>query len=122
ARRSPAARGLARAALGLGGPRHSFGVVDDELIELLGEALARVGSKDGVLRPRLLARLAMELYFTGGDERRLALVEEAVDSARGLGDPATLAYALNARHDALWGPQNAEERLAIADEVDRKST
>ncbi|HEY3019480.1 MAG TPA: AAA family ATPase, partial [Solirubrobacteraceae bacterium] len=117
ARRLPAPGSLARAALGFGGPRPSFGVVDDELIELLEEALAEVGSDDAVLRTRLLARLAMELYFTDGDERRLALVEQAVGKARGLGDPATLAYALNARHDALWGPQNAEERLAIADEV-----
>jgi tetratricopeptide (TPR) repeat protein len=117
ARRLPAPGSLARAALGFGGPRPSFGVVDDELIELLEEALAEVGSDDAVLRTRLLARLAMELYFTDGDERRLALVEQAVEKARGLGDPATLAYALNARHDALWGPQNAEERLAIADEV-----
>jgi tetratricopeptide (TPR) repeat protein len=69
------------------------------------------------LRARLLARLAMELYFAGAGELRAELVDEAVAIARRLGDPATLAYALNARYAALWGPANVEERLAIADEV-----
>jgi hypothetical protein len=59
----------------------------------------------------------MELYVGGGAERRADLVEEAVRTARGLGDPATIAYALNARYAALWGPEGAAERLAIANEV-----
>ena len=107
---------LARAALGYGGPRGSFGVVDEELVGLLEETLASGELGDGV-RARLLARLAMELYFAGAGERRAALVDEALAIARRLGDPATLAYALNARYAALWGPENVEERLAIADEV-----
>src|SRR5205823_4559824 len=52
---------LARAALGYGGPRGSFGVVDEELVGLLEETLASGELGDGV-RARLLARLAMELY------------------------------------------------------------
>ncbi|HEY3019989.1 MAG TPA: protein kinase [Solirubrobacteraceae bacterium] len=108
---------LARAALGYGGPRGSFGVVDEELVGLLEEALAALGARDDAVRARLLARLAMELYFAGAGARRAALVDEALAIARRLGDPATLAYALNARYAALWGPENVEERLAIADEV-----
>ena len=37
--------------------------------------------------------------------------------ARRLDDAATIAYALNARYAALWGPENVEERLEMADEV-----
>jgi tetratricopeptide (TPR) repeat protein len=108
---------LARATLGYGGPRGSFAVVDVELVGLLEEALTALGARDDALRARLLARLAMELYFSGRGERRATLVDEAVAIARRLGEPATLAYALNARYAALWGPENVEERLTIADEV-----
>ena len=108
---------LARAALGYGGPRGSFGVVDETLVRLLEDALAALGPRDDGVRARLLARLAMELYFGGAPERRAGLVDEAVAIARRLDDPATIAYALNARYAALWAPENVTERLAIADEV-----
>ena len=60
--------------------------------ELLEEALAALGDDDSPLRARLLARLALELYYSGDPERRLALSEEAVDLARRLGDPRTLRH------------------------------
>jgi eukaryotic-like serine/threonine-protein kinase len=108
---------LARATLGYGGPRGSFGVVDQELVSLVEEALTALGERDNRLRARLLARLAMELYFSAAGRRRAELVDEAVTLARRLDEPATLAYVLNARYAAMWGPENVEERLAIADEV-----
>jgi tetratricopeptide (TPR) repeat protein len=108
---------LARAALGYGGPRGSFGVVDHELVGLLEEALTMLGSREDGMRSRLFARLAMELYFGSPQERRRRLVDEAVEIARRLDDPATIAYALNARYAALWAPGNVAERLTIADEV-----
>src|SRR6516225_10181282 len=104
---------LARAALGYGGPRGSFGVVDHELVSLLEEALWTLDENDAV-RARLLARLAMEQYFGGAAERRAVLVDEAEAIARRLGDPVTIAYALNARYAALWGPDIAAERLEVA--------
>jgi len=39
--------------------------------------------------------------------------------ARRVSDTATLAYALNSRHWALWGDENVEERLAAATEIVR---
>jgi tetratricopeptide (TPR) repeat protein len=117
ARRLASPERLAHAALGIGGPRASFGVVDEELVELLEDALTVLGDGDPAWRVRLLARLAMELSFTRQQERRAALVDEAVSEARQLDDPLTLAYALNARHSVLWGPANASERLAVAGEV-----
>jgi predicted ATPase len=108
---------LARAALGFAGARATYATVDDEVVVLLEEALAALGSADEAIRARLLARLAMELYFAPAPERRTTLADEALATARRLGDPATLAYALTARHAALWDPSGAEERVAIAREV-----
>jgi predicted ATPase len=117
ARRLPSPQRLAGAALGFGGPRPSFGVVDEELVGLLEEALSTSADLDRALRARLLARLAMELSFTLEQERRATLVDEAIAEARQLDDAATIAYALNAQHAVLWGPANTEERLAIASEA-----
>ena len=78
-----------------------------------------LGGEDTPLRARLLARLALELYYAGDPQRRLALSEEAVALARRLGDPLTLATCLDARHYALWRPETVDERLAVASELRR---
>ena len=39
--------------------------------------------------------------------------------ARRIGDPVTLASALDARHYVLWRPENVEERLEVAAELRR---
>jgi len=117
ARRLSSPQRFARAALGFGGPRPSFGLVDQVLVALLQEALTELEDEDRGLRARVLARLAMELTFSHEQERRKELVEEAIILARQLGDPATLAYALNGRIAVLWGTPSAPARLAIADEV-----
>ena len=44
------------------------------------------------------------------------MAQEAVEMARRLGEPATLAYALEGRYDPT-GADALEERLAIADEL-----
>ena len=86
---------------------------------LLQESLGALGAEDSPLRARLLARLALELYYAGDPERRLALSEEAVALARRLGDPRTLAACLDARHYALWRPETVQERLEVASELRR---
>src|SRR5881409_1593069 len=113
---------LARSALGFAGEGSRLlwvrsGVLDQARIELLEEALHRLGDGDPGLRARLLARLAINLYWDPQPERVLALSEEALTLARQLGDPGQLAAALRARLIALWRPETAEERLAIADEI-----
>src|SRR5436309_11123947 len=113
---------LARSALGFAGEGSRLlwvrsGVVDQPRIELLQEALDGLGERDPGLRARLLARLAINLYWAPEPERVLALSEEAVTLARQLGDPRDLAAVLRARWIALWRPETAEERLAIADEI-----
>jgi DNA-binding CsgD family transcriptional regulator len=110
---------LARAGLGLGS-EFTSGIVDPVEVGLLEEALAALGGADSPLRARVLARLARALLFTPQTQRRLALSEQAVQLARRLGDPATLAAVLYDRHQAIWGLDRAEvaaERLATATEV-----
>src|SRR2546427_9215728 len=122
ARRIGDAALLARSALGFAGEGSRLlwvrsGVVDQPRIELLEEALHRLGDGDPGIRARLLARLAINLYWDPQAARVLALSEEALTLARQLGDPGQLAAALRARLIALWRPETAEERLAIADEI-----
>jgi hypothetical protein len=108
---------LGRAALGHAGQWSVLGRVDETRLALLEEALAALGDEDSPLRARLLARIALELYYSDDPERRLALSEQAVDLARALGDPRTLAVCLDARHYALWRPENVNERLEVAAEL-----
>jgi DNA-binding SARP family transcriptional activator len=106
---------LARAALGAAGLAVSVGPVRPEVRTLLEEALAGVG-EGSPLRPRLLARLAIELYYEPPVEARERLSAEALAAGRAAGG-AALLEALGARHVALWSPAHTEERLAIADEL-----
>jgi DNA-binding SARP family transcriptional activator len=101
---------LARAALGYGGSMVMPPADDARIVPLLEEALAAVGENGGVLRARLLARLACA-------DVRPALSIEAVDLARRLDDPATLAWTLHARLVFAWGPDNIDELLALTDEI-----
>jgi DNA-binding CsgD family transcriptional regulator len=119
ARRIGSPEALARAGLGLGLEFTSM-IVDPVQIRLLEEALTALGEADSPLRARVLAGLARALVSTPQVERRLALSEDAVQMARRLGDPATLAAVLFGRHLAIWGSERAEvagERLAIATEA-----
>ena len=110
---------LARAALGYGGRfvwTRAWG--DRHLVPLLQEALALLPEEDSGLRVRLLARLAGgPLRDTLPVERRETMSQAALDMSRRLGDPVTLAYALDGRHCANLGPDVVDRRLAIADEL-----
>ena len=110
---------LGRAALGYAGPWSQLGRVEEDVAALLQESLAALGAEDSPLRARLLARLALELYYAGDPDRRLTLSAEAVELARRLGDPMALATCLDARHYALWRPETVHERLVVASELRR---
>jgi hypothetical protein len=81
----------------------------------LEEALAAI-APDSPLRPRLLARLAIEVYREPPAALRERLSAEALAAGRATGG-RSLLEALGARHVALWGPDHPEERLTIADEL-----
>ena len=109
---------LAAAALGLGRVGES-GELDERLIGLLENALASLPPADSAPRALCLGRLAMALYFSPAETRRMELSAEAVAMARRLGDRATLMAALVSRHFAIWGPSSVGERLAVAGEIVR---
>ena len=106
---------LARAALGRAGLTVMVGPVREEVRGLLEEALEAV-DEDSALRPRLLARLAIELYYAPPATLRERLSDKAVGAGRQTGGRALLE-ALVARHVAMWSPAHTEERLSIADEL-----
>jgi DNA-binding SARP family transcriptional activator len=109
---------LARAALGYGGRLvWSRAGRDHMLVPLLEEALDALSDEDTALRARVLARLAGALRDQPDRARRVALSGEAVEIARRLGDPATLAYVLDGRLSAIQLPENTRERLEIATEI-----
>jgi tetratricopeptide (TPR) repeat protein len=110
---------LGRGALGVAGPWSMLSRSDPERVRLLEEALEALPQDDSPLRARLLARMSLELYYAGEPELRMALSEEAVEIARRIDDPRTLAHCLDARHYALWLPENVEQRLEVAAELRR---
>ncbi|MDX6717721.1 MAG: hypothetical protein QOH30_4279 [Baekduia sp.] len=85
--------------------------------ELMEQALDLLDDADSALRSRLMANLARSISFLTRSERRLQLSADALAMARRVGDEIALVDALSIHHDATWGPDNAEERLAIADEI-----
>jgi hypothetical protein len=117
ARRVSDADLLARAALSLGGFGLSPGMVDDELVAVLEEALKGLPPDGSALRARLLVRLAVALYYSPVAERREELVQEALGIARGLDDRPTLAYVLDQGHIATNGPDTTERGLEWAQEL-----
>jgi len=108
----------AQAALGYGGRLvWSRAYNDVHLIPLLEAALRALPADASSLRVRVMARLSGALRDHLSRDRRSSLSAQAVQIARDLGDPATLAYALDGHYCAIMGPDNPAERAAIADEI-----
>lgn len=110
---------FARAALGCGGVGLGIpqGTVDRPLVTLIEEALAQPASHDApALRMRLLARLALELYFSDAVGQRRALMDEAVSLAH-QADRSTQAYVAHARLVGLWDITPPAERLRWSEEL-----
>lgn len=122
ARRMGDGGGLAQAALGYGAlwgewSTSDRGGANRGVLTLLEEALAALDPLDSPLRARVLARLARARYF-GHDTRQADSVSlAAAQMAQRLGDAATSAEVLAARHDALWVPGDPTPRLVVAAEL-----
>lgn len=114
---------LAQAALGYGGQwTFSSETTDETGVGLIESALAALPDDERELRARLLARLAGELHHSEEHARATTSSARAVEIARELGDPATLATALLARVTSLWrptSPDNLAERLRLDREAIR---
>ena len=108
----------AQAALGYGGRMVWARAYNDvHLIRLLEAALQALPAEPSSLRVRLMARLSGALRDHPARERRASLSAQGVEMARGLGDPATLAYALDGHYSAMMWPEKSEHLLTIADEI-----
>lgn len=106
---------LARAALGFA--RAESGVLHETRVALLSETLAALDPGDSVWRARVMARLAMALYFAPATHRPADLSADALAMARRLDDASALVATLTARHFAIWGPDSIAERLHVATEL-----
>jgi predicted ATPase/class 3 adenylate cyclase len=93
-----------------------IGIIDHELTELVEEALAKLGEADSEIRARLLVRLSMAVYFSRPHDRE-RLAREAMEMARRVGDPGTLAAVLEHAHFTLSTPARTEDRVAIATQL-----
>jgi hypothetical protein len=108
---------LARAALGLQLLGARSGAQVAEVVNMLEEADGRLATSDEhpALRSSVLGALTRAHGHSYGDDADLvALAERAVALAEEADDPAALAAALLAQHDAVWAPGTAERRLEIA--------
>lgn len=92
------------------------GVVDAERVQAL-EAAAQALPRADPRRARVLALLASELHFSGDPARCRALAAEAVEIARGAGDPEALAYTLFNVTIALQTPDTLAQRREISAEL-----
>ncbi len=111
---------LAHAAVGLyrlGNPTGK----DRSEVDLLDEAAAALtaqASGETALLARVLAAASMaRTHQAFDDETGRDLSARAVRLARSADDADALGRCLLARHDALWEPGTARERLAVLDET-----
>ncbi|MHA6782780.1 ATP-binding protein [Pseudonocardia saturnea] len=123
ARDRAAARGdaerLGAVALGLQRLGARFAMPRDTVVEALDTARAALYGTGTALEAQLTAGLARELHHSVPAQRPRArpLSERALALARDLDDPETLAACLLARHDVLWSPGRAAERVGLAREI-----
>jgi hypothetical protein len=94
------------------------GTYDRELESLLRDAQRQVSSSEVDLHVRISARLAAESVWSNSPGACETYSDEALRLARDVTDPATKAYALSARHSALWGAENIDRRMQLIREVE----
>ncbi len=100
----------------LWGPRE-WGEIDPRLVALLERQLDRIGDHDPGRRVRILATLAIELCFDDAALRGWGYANQAVDTARRLGQPEELGIAVSAY---LWSAEITDHRpqyRAVLDEM-----
>jgi class 3 adenylate cyclase/tetratricopeptide (TPR) repeat protein len=110
---------LIRAALAnnRGNLYSGVGEVDAERVAVLEAAIGAAGDEHPALRARLMANLSLEHVWVPDRSRRVELSDRALETARQVGDPATLAHVLLARDYTVAAPDNSLERLANTGEL-----
>jgi hypothetical protein len=101
---------LVQAALGVEETEHLLAPPEHKSVRLLEAALTALSEQDSVERCRVMSRLGRALFYNGVDERGNALLHDATDIARRLGDLEALCDALMCEHIVTTGyPWSARE-------------
>jgi class 3 adenylate cyclase len=110
----------ARAAFGAGrgGIFSMAGSIDTERVGVLRRTLDLVGPEATPQRARLLAALSAELLFDDDPTAAERASDEALQTARELGDAPSLVTVMTLRMVALWRPDTVEKRLRLGAELD----
>jgi tetratricopeptide (TPR) repeat protein len=109
---------LVRAALQLADMTSQLGLsVAPGLLQLLEDALERLGPEDSHLRAKTLAGLASLLGVTGSQQLAIPYVEEGVAMSRRLSDPKLIIPTLLSAIYVYQGPQHVKQRLSWATEI-----
>lgn len=108
-----------RAALGFGGILPAAAPPNPDASGLLAEALERMPTSDSRSRAIALARYAQVQNLVAPYPERRAQSDEAVAMARRIDAPVVLAQVLMARCLTLDGPEDAEEQVAVGEEITR---
>jgi len=95
----------------------AMGRVDHAIVHSLERALSDPDETTPAQRAMLLSTLAIEVYAPTEETRCDELTAEALELAEGLGEPRTLAFALNARVAATAFAHRERERAHCADRL-----
>jgi DNA-binding SARP family transcriptional activator len=110
---------LARAAIGVTERWFEVTYAGALYNDWLRKALDTIGDRDSRYRVLLLSRLAVNLAYPNENAHGQALAEEAVATARRLGNARTLFAALLARHTTLLDVRHIDQRISLDEELAR---
>ena len=117
ARRLDDTDSLVGAAIGIA-MMSDAGRLDEKLLALLNEVLDRIGTERTARRAALLSAKSAEMYWVDNDVVESSrLVDEAIEIAREVDAPDSLAVALQRKMFIPSGPGAPRERLELADEM-----
>jgi eukaryotic-like serine/threonine-protein kinase len=108
---------IARAALGFSRWRE-IGVIDEQAVSFLEEAVESAPEEDKVLRARTMAELGAAVIFHD-EERGRQLMVDVLDLAMETRDPRALVGAVNLSHFTSLGDRWIRERMAGSTEIIR---
>jgi AAA ATPase domain len=106
-------------ALGLDRIGARFAMPRGDLVAVLERAREAAAGAGTLIEAQVTAALARQLAHSVARDRPRArpLADRAVELARDLDDPITLASCLLAQHDSIWTPGTAADRVGIAREI-----
>jgi tetratricopeptide (TPR) repeat protein len=108
---------FARAVLAYEEPRWRLNLDADSSQRFMREALDMIGQEESALRVRLLVGLSRTLLNSGGQQELRSTVEQALQIARQIDDPAALFDALRINIQIDRRPETTPARLSAIQEM-----